>query len=231
MKATPTSPRQCTVDGCERINYAREMCSMHYQRFTRTGSTEIAAPRKCSVDGCDRRHYSKGLCALHSQRMARNGTTDAWAGVSRSDPWERVLASSVEVESGCIEYQGRRGRFGYGMIRVGSRIDGTRRNERAHRVVWAHHNGPVPGGMVVRHTCDNPPCVNIDHLEIGTQADNMRDRMVRGRAAKKLTGNDATQIRARVTAGEPKTAVAKDFGVSPSSVRAIVEGKTFKWTA
>jgi hypothetical protein len=52
----------------------------------------------------------------------------------------------------------------------------------AHRMAWSLVNGPIPEGAHIRHSCDNPPCCNPAHLEIGTHADNMRDMAVRGRA-------------------------------------------------
>lgn len=51
----------------------------------------------------------------------------------------------------------------------------------AHRLAWSAVNGDIPPGMVVRHDCDQPLCVNPDHLRIGTHADNMADRAKRGR--------------------------------------------------
>lgn len=70
---------------------------------------------------------------------------------------------------------GREG--GYGRVWIGSK--GYTVN--AHRWVWEQTNGPVPDGLMVRHKCDNPPCVNIEHLELGTALDNTRDRDERGR--------------------------------------------------
>lgn len=80
--------------------------------------------------------------------------------------WFKVLP----VPSGCWEWQG--GKAGeYGKFQ----------NMRAHCFAYALCTGPIPAGMVVRHSCDNPPCVNPAHLSLGTQLDNMRDMVARGR--------------------------------------------------
>lgn len=50
-----------------------------------------------------------------------------------------------------------------------------------HRVAWIARNGPIPSGMQVLHTCDNPPCWAEDHLFLGTNADNVADKMAKGR--------------------------------------------------
>lgn len=75
-------------------------------------------------------------------------------------------------KSECEEWQGPRSRAGYGRVGRGY----------AHRVAYERLHGPIPAGMVVRHRCDNPPCVNPAHLELGTHADNMRDMAARGRS-------------------------------------------------
>jgi len=73
----------------------------------------------------------------------------------------------------CIEWDGYRSKYGYGLT-------GTKRS-RVHRLAWEKEYGPIPEGMVVRHACDNPSCYNVDHLVLGTQADNVRDMVERGR--------------------------------------------------
>ena len=80
-------------------------------------------------------------------------------------------------EEECWEWEARKDK-GYGRIRHGCT------HLLAHRVSYELFVGPIPDGLHVRHKCDNPGCVNPHHLEIGTHADNMRDKMGRGRQAK-----------------------------------------------
>lgn len=71
----------------------------------------------------------------------------------------------------CVEWAGLRFRDGYG--RVGSK--------QAHRVAWEQTYGPIPEGLFVLHRCDNRPCVNPEHLFLGTNTDNMQDMVAKGR--------------------------------------------------
>lgn len=75
---------------------------------------------------------------------------------------------------GCVEWQGTR-TGGYGMMWRGSRM------WLVHRLAYEDEVGPIPAGLLVLHKCDNPACYNVDHLYLGTQRDNMRDRDTRGR--------------------------------------------------
>ena len=85
------------------------------------------------------------------------------------------MANAVLTASGCLEYDGMPHVQGYG--RVG--IDGQKM--LAHRVVLIHHQGLDPDRPYCMHSCDNPPCVNIDHLRWGTHAENMADMIAKGR--------------------------------------------------
>lgn len=86
---------------------------------------------------------------------------------------ERQVANfwkKVDKSGDCWLWQGAAFGYGYGAMRVGKTIVG------AHRVAYVIANGPLEANRLVRHKCNNPPCVNPAHLELGTQFDNMADR-------------------------------------------------------
>lgn len=134
----------------------------------------------------------------------------------------------------CIDH-GRKGdKDGYVRDR---HPDGSGRLVRKHRKVYSEHNGVTlesMEGFVVRHKCDNPRCINPDHLEIGTYLDNERDKIERGRILKghrhgqaKLTPEQVREIRDTVIKRHPErsiAATAKRLGVSRFAVSRIVDG-------
>ena len=108
----------------------------------------------------------------------------------------------------------------------------------AHRFSYTLAKGEIPEGMVVRHTCDNPKCVNPSHLLVGTHQDNSNDAVERGRTARgersgvaKLTEADVVEIRARYADGQSMSGIARDLGASRDSVRAVAEGRTWRHVA
>lgn len=98
-----------------------------------------------------------------------------------------------------------------------------------HRIAYEHFVGPIPADLILRHACDNVHCVNPEHLMPGTQADNMRDRTLRGRTASKIKAEDLPEIRRRIALGEKMVSIARDYGVSGSAVSKIRDGATWKW--
>ncbi len=159
--------------------------------------------------------------------------------------------SKVDRSGDCWLWTGARHARGYGAVMVGSRRDGTRRMTYAHRISYELTNGPIPSGMLVRHACDNPPCVNPAHLLAGTQTDNMRDAAERGRTTSgdrhpwrthpelirrgeahhgaKLTGEHVREIRRRYAAGGiSQRVLGAQYGIQQGAVSAILRGK--KWS-
>jgi hypothetical protein len=89
-------------------------------------------------------------------------------------------------------------------------------------------HGPIPEGMVVRHKCDNRKCCNPAHLELGTQAKNVQDMFERKGRKTKLTLEQAIEIRERALAGERGIDLAKEFGVTPSTISVVKLGKQWR---
>src|SRR5271166_6441673 len=121
-------------------------------------------------------------------------------------------------ETGCWTWAGAI-RSGYGAFR-----DGDGRVVAAH--VFAHETAsgtPVPIGCVVMHSCDNPLCVNPDHLKAGTQAQNMRDASLRGRLPTKLSDKDVVVIWGLHKLDKwSVAALVEEYRVSRAYVRSII---------
>jgi hypothetical protein len=142
--------------------------------------------------------------------------------------------SKVAKRERCWEWLGSQDRFGYGVIGASQH----QRARKAHRVSWELHNGPIPEGLYVLHRCDNPPCVRPEHLYLGTDKENARDRASRHRGREnrqlgqananvKLTEEDVRAILAALQTGATQQSVADRFGVSQSQVSMIVLGKNW----
>lgn len=142
--------------------------------------------------------------------------------------WRRVQRGGPDE---CWPWTGYRTAKGYGQIGVGP---GDRTLIVTHRVAWSLSNGPIPEGLVIRHTCDNPPCCNPAHLIPGTKADNNRDMYERDRAARgfrlpqtRLSDLDVLYIRANYQRWGRRTnsnELAAHFGVRREHIVAIVRG-------
>lgn len=98
----------------------------------------------------------------------------------------------------------------------------------AHRIAWIFTFGPIPAGMVVMHGCDYPRCVNPRHLRLGTSADNVRDRHLKGRTWSILTVAQVLEARSRYVKWCRKNgaaAIARDFGVGVTTMHDALKGQ------
>lgn len=145
---------------------------------------------------------------------------------------ESLMANTVRVGS-CLEWQGARDGEGYGRTQQRGKV------WMANRLSWVLSHGPIPAGLEVCHRCDNPPCVNPEHLFLGTHQDNMRDAIAKGRfkiaglpgvtnLSAKLNDEQVREIRALAEQGVSQRTLARRFGVTQSTVWRIV--RRHKWT-
>lgn len=136
---------------------------------------------------------------------------------------ERFAAKvSAHTETGCREWMGCRDKYGYGKFKVRSYV-----LERAHRFMWTMMNGPIPEGKQVLHRCDNPACVEIAHLFLGTHAENHDDKARKGRGPRKLSDKAVQDIRARCGAGASQGALAREYGVTQPAIFKVVHGEVY----
>lgn len=130
-----------------------------------------------------------------------------------------ILNRTVVSARGCWEWQGANTR-GYGTIMRGRKLI------RVHRLSYELWCGAIPEGMVMRHKCDNPCCVNPNHLVSGTQAENLQDIRDRGRFARtKLTAGQVSEIRGSKESTEK---LADKFSVGVLAIRRARKGITWQ---
>lgn len=142
----------------------------------------------CTIDGCDNRSVARGWCSKHYYRWKRHGdpnVVSAKGNSTESRFWAKV---DVGHPLGCWGWTAAKDK-GYGRFRIGSQTDGTRTMVAAHRWSYEQLIDEIPDGMTLDHLCRNPPCVNPDHLEVVSQAENTR----RGVASDLLARRKAQQ--------------------------------------
>lgn len=148
-------------------------------------------------------------------------------------------SSAVAVRSACIEWFMGKNSNGYGIFNIGGRKN--HRQVLAHRMIYEISRGPIPRGMLVCHRCDNPPCVNPEHLFLGTSRDNTLDAWNKGRLPQippmpgelnpkaKLTEEQVIEIRRLYASGVFQKTIGAMFGIKQITVSNITTRKHWKF--
>ena len=143
--------------------------------------------------------------------------------------YDRIMARCVEtpgpLDTPCMVWQRSFRNAGYGQIRVGPKKYDT------HKAAYIAMHGPVPDGLCVMHECDVRACCNVVHMKVGTNEDNLRDCLLKGRRAKtfrKLTREQVIEIRRLFSVeGISTIKLAAWFNVTRPSISCIVNGKSY----
>lgn len=156
---------------------------------------------------------------------------DQFAAKTRTNIAEKL---SIGVENQCWAWTGHKDRDGYGITWV------KPKTIKAHRLIFNLIRGPIPSGMLVCHKCDNPGCVNPEHLFLGSNSENIQDSISKGRWAcgeskcgSKLTDGDVKEIRRLYDSGAqtPKQIAAQFQNVSYRLVWLVCRRKAWRHVA
>jgi hypothetical protein len=166
------------------------------------------AAKKCLADGCLREAVSKGLCDKHYRRLRRLGDPNSQGSrhVAEGDDVARFHAKyRVDESTGCWIWVAGRMRSGrHNLPSYGKHSLSSGKSIGAHRFSYELHTGELAGDNFVCHTCDNPLCVNPNHLFLSDHKGNMADMVAKGRSfvgsgenkvgVSKLTNKQALEI-------------------------------------
>jgi hypothetical protein len=145
---------------------------------------------------------------------------------------EKLAARTIHQPNGCWEVQGSANRSGHVTLSSGSPSNPPYVRIKAHIFAWQQANGrTVTPGKVIMHHCDNPRCVNPDHLSMATQHENILDSVRKGRyncfGRQKLNAQQVQDIRAMADLGIKQKDIARQFGIARNTVSGIVNRKSW----
>lgn len=147
----------------------------------------------------------------------------------------RIAQKTLVCPSGCWEWSGTSNAKGYGLVHL-KRRSWPESTVSLHRLIYEICVEQIPEGFHVLHRCDNPSCLRPDHLFIGSNLDNIADKMAKGRhrsprgemhGMAKMNSITVRMIRSRAAAGESYSSIARDIGFSSTQVSAVARGKSW----
>lgn len=136
--------------------------------------------------------------------------------------FDRLFSKAMIQETGCWEYSGAKNNMGYGVIRVDGKY-----NLLVHRLAYDLVVEEIPPGINVLHRCDNPPCLNPEHLFLGSMKDNSIDMAKKNRHSGILKVEQVVEIKKALVAGATGKQLAEIYGVGKQTIYAIKQGRNW----
>jgi hypothetical protein len=169
-----------------------------------------------SLDKNLAKRMTTALC-LENEMSRKNTEKEFWNKVDK------------QGNDDCWNWKAGKDDHGYGKFKFNGHA------YHSHRLSWIFCNGNIPDKLQVLHHCDNPACVNPNHLFLGTPTDNMQDMTKKGRSMygekgnnAKLTWDQVQQIRERRKHGEMNCVMALEFKVNRATISRVVTGECWK---
>lgn len=180
------------------------------------------------------------ICEHCGEEFVRPFSKPIWAktrfcsmecfGIAKMSDPKRVLSEHSERSGKCLVWTGATNKGGYGILKARKII------HLAHRLAWQIANGPIPLGMQICHHCDNPPCIEVAHLFLGTMEDNMNDKIRKGRQSR-LRGEKAgsaklslAQVRKIRKSTVSSYILGPRHGVHPTTIQRVRSGKSWAYS-
>lgn len=184
---------------------------------------------KCNHAGCEDQAKSKGFCLRHYKLFWKYGSTEERG--SRHAPAQDRFWRFVKKSDGCWNWTGYKDKDGYGTLTI-KKENGSHSPIRAHRFSMILNGHEIDERALVLHRCNNPSCVNPDHLYIGDQVQNMQDRIAHvgySSGEKHFNAKITEEIAEKVFLFEgPAYKAAEEFGISASQARNIRAGRQWR---
>lgn len=193
---------------------------------------------QCRRDKINTARFCSRICLYrYAGRQNALNVKNGWKNKTEEEKLEIKKSSFekfFEKTDGCWEWQGnKKQKLAYGCFRFRGKI------LIASRVSYEIYTGPIPKKLIVMHTCDNPPCVNPNHLKVGTYLDNQKDKMRKGRGkVEKLNEEQVRDIKKELILHKEQKSrkgyysmrqIGKRFNVSTSAIKYINDGRTWSW--